>query len=169
MADATWTKDRPVMPGMGAPESLDGTLEWSDVVAKLAAAKNYWICTASVSGVPHTVPMWAAFVNETVYVSMGGRRANRNLASNPHVTVHLESGTEVVIVEGLADPGAKIDSETYAAIEAQFQEKYDWKPSAEEGYYSAGDSWKIVRPSKVIAWNSFPADATRWTSSAESA
>jgi hypothetical protein len=165
MTESAWTKDRPVMPGMGAPESLDGTLEWSDVEAKLSAAKNYWICTASDKGVPHAVPMWAAFINETVYVSMGGRRANRNVATNPHITIHLESGTDVVIVEGMVDPGAAIDPDTYALIDAQFQEKYDWKPSDQAGYDGSGDGWKVVRPSRIIAWTSFPADATRWTKS----
>ena len=151
------------MPGMGTPESLEGTLEWSDVVAKLVAAKNYWIITASSTGVPHAVPMWAAFVNETIFVSMGGRRANRNVASNPHITIHLESGSDVVILEGKFDAGASIDPETFNLIDTQFHEKYDWKPSNEPGYSSNENGLKTVRLTRVIAWTSFPADATRWT------
>ncbi len=69
MTDGAWTKDRPVMPGMGAPESLDGTLEWPDVVAKLSAAKNYWISQHGPSdngSSPTRFRCGAAFVNETV-------------------------------------------------------------------------------------------------------
>jgi hypothetical protein len=165
MTDGAWSKDRPVMPGMGTPESLEGTMEWPDVVTKLGEAKNYWICTASETGVPHAVPMWAAFVNEKFFVGTGGRKTNRNLDRNPHVTIHLESGTDVVIVDGEIEPRATIDAETFALIEAQFQEKYDWKPSDEPGYDGSGEGWRIVRPTKVIAWTSFPSDATRWTRS----
>jgi hypothetical protein len=158
----TWRKSRPVMPGYGAPEGLDGTLEWSEVAARLAAGKTYWVCTASSEGVPHAVPVWAAFVDDTFYIGAGGPRTVRNLRENPRVSVHLESGSEVVIAEGTVESGPP-DPSVVPAVDDQYGEKYDWRPSSESPDGGIGDGWHILRPAKVIAWASFPADATRWT------
>ncbi len=159
-----WIKDRPRMAGYGVPDNLDGTLEWSAVVERVTAAKNYWICTASSDGAPHAVPVWGAFLDDTLYFGVGPRSA-RNLASNPRVSVHLESGTEVVILEGsvttLRDPDPGLSKQ----LDDTLADKYDYRPSSESDD-PVGDGWFILAPSRVIAWAEFPADATRWTRTA---
>lgn len=90
---AGWNRDRPHMLGYGVPDTDDGLLELAAIRERLGAAKNYWVCTASGEGVPHAVPVWAAFVNDTIIFGAGPRNT-RNLLANAAVTVHFESGTK---------------------------------------------------------------------------
>jgi hypothetical protein len=80
----------------------------------------------------------------------------RNLAANPYVAVHLESGEDVVILEGrverIADEKHPLEVKGAAASEA----KYGMR---------SGDTFEpfwALRPRKVIAWSQFPTNATRW-------
>jgi hypothetical protein len=36
----------------------DDALSWPEVAARLAAARNYWLCTTTLSGAPHAAPVW---------------------------------------------------------------------------------------------------------------
>jgi hypothetical protein len=158
---ASWERSRPAIPGYGVPESGDGMLELDTVRERLATAQNYWITSVSAYGQPHAVPVWAALVDDALWFG-GGPRTKRNLLANPRVSVHLESGSEVVILEGAATVVDAPDPAVSQAIDDQYAEKYDWRPSAEEdGPVGAG--WFRLEPEKIIAWTQFPADATRWT------
>lgn len=158
-----WIRSRPVIPGYGVPEGLDGTLAWDAVAERLARAKTYWIVTASAGGVPHAVPVWGAFVGDTCFLGAGGKRTVANLRANPRLSVHLESGDEVVIAEGAATTLVDPEPELVAAIDDQYHDKYDWRPSSEATDGGIGDGWWVLRPTRIIAWTSFPADTTRWT------
>ena len=154
-------RSRPIANGYGIPDAEDGMLEFGVVEEQLVAAKNYWICTSSANGQPHGVPVWAAWINGALWFG-GGPRTSRNLAANPRVSVHLESGTEVVILEGAAE---KVDSPVPSdslAIDDQYAAKYEWRPSS-EGDEPVSAGWYRLAPSKIIAWTQFPADMTRWT------
>ena len=83
-----------------------------------------------------------------------GPRSARNLKANPRATVHLESGDDVVIVEGPVKPFADPDGSLFPRLADAMAAKYDYRPEDAEGY--------ILRPRTVYAWSSFPADATRW-------
>jgi pyridoxine/pyridoxamine 5'-phosphate oxidase len=76
-------------------------LEWTWATERLAAARNYWIVTSSVDGGPHAAPVWGLWIDDAVVFSTSPEsRKGRDLAHDPRVVVHLESGNEVVIVEG---------------------------------------------------------------------
>jgi len=95
--------ERPKMPdGYGVPASAEGALPWAWAVERLQQARNYWFSTTRPDGRPHAMPAWAVWLDDTLYFegSPLTRRA-RNLAGNPSVVVHLESGDEVVILEGV--------------------------------------------------------------------
>jgi len=47
--------------------------------------------------------VWGVWLDDIFYFSTGSL-AEQNLATNPAITVHLESGSEVVIIEGTAEP-----------------------------------------------------------------
>jgi len=158
-----WKGDRPVIPDYGIPETEDGLLDLNIIRGRLATAKNYWICTASTDGVPHAVPVWAAFVNDTVFFG-AGPRSQRNLLVNPAITVHLESGDEVVIAQGVVERIEYPDPALSKAIDDQYAEKYDWRPSAESDDPVGQGSFALL-PERILAWTSFPADCTRWTRS----
>ncbi len=53
-----------------------------------------------------------------------GSLARRNLAANPQITMHLDSGTEVVIVEGVAT--AVTGAGQLRAFLAAYNTKYNW-------------------------------------------
>jgi hypothetical protein len=79
-------------------------LSWPEVAARLAAARNYWLCTTTPSGAPHAAPVWGAVVGGTLYLYSERHTIQaRNLAANPRLVVHLESGEDVVIVGGTAE------------------------------------------------------------------
>jgi hypothetical protein len=92
---------RPAIAGYGIPTDLAGVLPWSHVIERMTTAMHYWIGTVSPDGRPHTTPIDGVWLDDHLY--FGGSattRWSRNLAANPAVCVHLESGTDVVIVHG---------------------------------------------------------------------
>ena len=156
---------RPHMPGYGVPKRKAGMLPWSHVAERLEQALNYWVCTTRPDGRPHAVPVWGAWVDETFYFEGGGRKV-RNLKTNPAVVVHLESGGDVVILEGVTEEISKPDRALFARIDNAYAAKYDYKPSdnvtsPDEQPYPEGGLY-AVRPRVVFAWSKFLQDATRW-------
>ena len=102
------TRFRPYAPGYGIPSHRRGMTSWDHVEERMAEAHNYWVATVRPDGRPHATPVWGLWVDRAFYFG-AGRRKGRNLAENPNVAVHLESGDDVVILEGVAevvtDPG----------------------------------------------------------------
>jgi hypothetical protein len=80
---------------------------------------------------------------QQLHLSIGSPTLLRATREEPAVTIHLESGTDVVIVEGLVTPAAPT---TQAVIQA-YDQKYDW------GYeVSQLGELTHVEPRKVLAW-----------------
>src|SRR5439155_1999811 len=105
---STPNPSRMTSPGYGFENSTSrpgARFPWSRVEEALAGARNYWIATVTPEGRPHAAPVWAIWLNSRVYFSTGKEsRKGRNLASNPHATVHVETPDgSVVIVEGRAE------------------------------------------------------------------
>jgi hypothetical protein len=96
---------------------------WPQVAPRLAAARSYWLCTTTPAGAPHAAPVWGVVTGGTLYLYSERRTVKaRNLAADPRVVVHLESGEDVVIVRGTAqDLGAPADvPEVVAALSAKY-------------------------------------------------
>jgi hypothetical protein len=147
---------RPHIPEYGIPESEEGMLPWDYVAERLEQSPNYWVCTTRSDGRPHAVPVWGVYVDSTLYVSGGAQvRWVRNLEQNRAIAVHLEDGTQAVIVEGIADrlTAESIDPDLFKRLGDAYQAKY------ETGF---GLPVWAVRPRLVLAWMNFPADTTRW-------
>ena len=98
-AIATPTAAPPLM--FGAPAPPGELLPWSWAHQRLETAHTYWIATTRPYGRPHCRPVWGVWLADGFWFSTGSL-ARHNLATNPQITVHLDSGTEVVIVEGVA-------------------------------------------------------------------
>lgn len=158
---ATPRVDRPDAPSVyGFGKATGPLLTWESVEAQLREAQNYWLATVYPDGRPHVTPIWGVWVEGMLYFSgFPGARWARNLAATPHVATHLESGNNVVIVEGLAED---IVTETALGerIIAAWNEKYG-RLSPEP----ATDGVFRLRPRTVRAWSDSEgfADATRWT------
>ncbi|MEV0616320.1 pyridoxamine 5'-phosphate oxidase family protein [Nonomuraea sp. NPDC050404] len=135
------------------------TLEWSQVLAKLAAAPRYWLATVRADGRPHVVPVDGVWVDDALY--FGGSLETvheRNLRHSAVVSIHLDGADSAVIAEGRAVRVHPAPEEARRLAEAtRAKYGYDFGPDA----YAAG-CWALT-PSRVIAWNALPADATRFT------
>src|SRR5512146_543866 len=78
---------RPVMPkDYGVPENDENLLPWSFVEERMAAARNYWVATATRDGKPAATPVWGAWVEGRLYMDGSPEtRRGRNIAQNPRV------------------------------------------------------------------------------------
>jgi nitroimidazol reductase NimA-like FMN-containing flavoprotein (pyridoxamine 5'-phosphate oxidase superfamily) len=150
--------------GYGVPQGVAGTLPWSFAEERLVAARNYWISTTRPDGRPHAVPVWGVWVDGKLYFDGSPEtRRGRNIAENPAVVAHLESGDQVVIVEGEAHETRAPERGLAKRLAAAYKAKY-----AASGYSPSPDSWDqgglyVVEPRKAFAWTKFPQDTTRWT------
>lgn len=154
------TASRPHMPGYGIPKSKSGLLPWSHVSERMAQAMHYWVCTVGPDGRPHATPVDGLWLEDQLY--FGGSpqtRRNRNLAENPAVCVHLDSGTDVVILHGDAHELRAVDRALALRLSEASAKKYGYGPKPEE--YEAGGTF-VFRPQVGFAWHQFPKDATRW-------
>jgi nitroimidazol reductase NimA-like FMN-containing flavoprotein (pyridoxamine 5'-phosphate oxidase superfamily) len=131
-------------------------LPWSHVVQQLEPARNYWLATTCPDGRPHVIPVWGAWVDGALYFDgLSTARWARNLTANPAASIHLESGTDVVILDGTVEDVVP-EPELAARIVEAFAAKYvSPLPQATRGMYR-------LRPRSVRAWSRFPDDATRW-------
>ncbi len=117
-----------VNPEPGQPCMFGGHLDpvrlpWKWATERLTRARNYWIATTRPNGQPHSRPVWGVWLDDTFYFSTGSLAA-QNLASNPAITVHLESGSEVVIIEGVAEQIT--DVSLLEQVIGMYNAKYRW-------------------------------------------
>ena len=140
-------------------------LPWAWAVERLRSSRNYWVATTLPDGRPHTRPVWGVWSRDAFHFSTGSQAATV-LPNRPLVTVHLESGDEVVIIEGSAVEVT--DRSTLGVLVAQYNDKYAWDvdPDNLPGPFFA------VRPFVAFGWVSDPSGldrgaafhgtATRW-------
>ena len=115
---------RPYIPDYGIPTTDEGTLPWTHVTDQLTSARNYWVATAGPDGRPHAVPVWGIWI-EGVLCFGGGDKTRwvRNLATNPRVSVDLESGDNVVILEGAVEQITDAEHPLIARNNDAYQER----------------------------------------------
>ena len=152
---------RPDMPeGYGLKTGdADKLLPWQWLSERMANSRNYWIATTRPNGRPHVAPVWGVWFNNTLYFGTDPQSLKaKNMAANPAVAVHLESGDEVVIIDGLASVVAV--SDLPSQVDEGYQEKYDMTLT-EAG---AGATLIAITPRTALAWleTDFPNTATRW-------
>jgi hypothetical protein len=122
-------------------ESEDEALEWEWVDEQLRESGLYWTNTR-VPAHPHPRPVWGVWNDERLYLSIGTPLAREVLSVDPLVTVHLESGTDVVILEGLG-----VGESAHESVIDAYNAKYDWTYDIEE----YGALTEVV-PVKILAW-----------------
>ena len=168
MSEGTRTiphSDRPHIPGYGVPETQEGMLSWDWAVDRLQSAIHYWISTTRPDGRPHVAPVWAVWVDGMIVFESGSNsRRSRNIAANPAAAVHIESGDDIVIVEGVAEAIGGPDPDLEAKLIDAFASKYGrYDYEYDPANWQNGGLY-LVRPRKVLAWGRFDIqDATRWT------
>src|SRR5829696_3476560 len=79
----------------------EGLVPWQWAVEQLEVARNYWLATVRADGTPHAMPVWGVWLDGLFYFDTHPQSQKvRNLRAQPRAVVHLESGSEVVILEG---------------------------------------------------------------------
>lgn len=164
MADTTEPRaEAPRMFG-SRPDSVP--LPWKWASDRLVAARNYWIATTRLDGRPHSRPVWGVWLDGAFYFSTGSLAA-QHLPHRPDITVHLESGSETVIIEGRAH--LVDDRELVVRIVDEYNPKYHWDmdPDALPGPFYE------VKAQVAFGWISdatgldggaaFGGSATRWS------
>lgn len=155
--------DRPRMPKeYGVPKSGGDLVPWSHVEQRLTEAMVYWISTSGPDGKPRVRPLDGMYVNGVLYV--GGSpetRWARDLATNPQIAVHLDGGTDAVILEGeaeLLEHG--VEPELAERLAAASNAKYPQYGMTADNFKGPGPF--AIRPRFGLAWTSFPKDVTRF-------
>ena len=165
------TVERPQVPegyGIPADGSSDGMLTWEWAEEHLTKAPNYWFATTYPDGRPHTSPVWGVWMDGILYFDGSPEtRRMKNIAARPEVSVHLESGDEVVILEGTAREVSKPERALTEALSARYTAKYK-----AHAYAPAADQWDqgglyAMTPSKALGWTfregeEFGKTYTRW-------
>ena len=136
-------------------------MPWSRVDELLAGSRNYWIITTRQDGRPHAAPVWGVWREGVFYFATDRRsRKARNLAANPELVVHLESGDEVVILEGNAEEIAVSPLRT--RLVEDWEQKYKQSLEQDEPTFVH----YVLRPRRAFSWlenEEFPEIATRWS------
>jgi PPOX class probable F420-dependent enzyme len=142
-------------PGYGISADETGMLDWSWAEERLVAARNYWVTTTRADGRPHAAPVWGVWLDGALLFGTNPESVKgRNIARDPRVVVHLESGDEVVILEGsitmLDDP------ERLRELERVYGAKYDFDAKFQGAFE--------LRPDSALAWTErdYPRTATRF-------
>jgi nitroimidazol reductase NimA-like FMN-containing flavoprotein (pyridoxamine 5'-phosphate oxidase superfamily) len=150
--------------GYGVPETDQGLVDWSWAEQQLTDAKNYWFCTTRPDGRPHAMPAWAVWVDGSLYFDGSPEtRRGRNLSANPAISVHLESGDDVVVIEGVAreagGPSRNLAERLVAAFVAKYGASHNYHPTPDQ--WDRGGLWSL-RPKVAFGWTKFPDTVTRW-------
>jgi pyridoxine/pyridoxamine 5'-phosphate oxidase len=94
-------------------------ITWERAEAALQASRNYWLATIRPDGRPHAMPIWGVWLDGALWFGTGLESVKgRNLLHEPRAVIHLESGDDVVILEGTAVPAER--DEAYAAYTTKY-------------------------------------------------
>lgn len=151
--------ERPTMPsGYGISAETAGLVSWAWVEDQLVTSRNYWVCTARADGRPHVAPIWGVWLADRLLFSTEPESLKaRNFTARPDIAFHLESGDDVVVLEGRVAP---MERDLVARFCDTYDAKYAYRlePDGEaKGLYE-------LAPERVLAWREadFTASATRF-------
>jgi len=156
------TPTAPRMPAAyGVPTDASGgeLLPWSWAVEQLTAARNYWICTTRRDGRPHAMPVWGIWLEDAVWFSTDPSSVKGlNMARDPRIVVHLESGDDAVVLEG------EVEHPTDRGALERFVEAYEQKYAFRIELASENFGIYVLRPRVAQTWteSDFPRTAARW-------
>jgi len=156
---------RPNMPEYGiTSEETEGMLTWEWVDTQMQQSRNYWVCTTRPDGRPHATPVWGIWLDNVLYFGSAKTAVkSRNIAHDNHVVVHLESGDDTLIIEGVLI--ADIDSTHLKQLIKAYAKKYPSYPTPnEEDEEDTSAIWYRLVPHKIMTWleNDFLNTAAYW-------
>jgi hypothetical protein len=153
---------RPKFP-KGYVDKPASFVTWEWVAAQLTGSINYWLCSVRPDGRPHVVPRWCVYVDGKIYYDGSPEtRHAQNIVENPNVSVHLESGTEVIILEGTSAPAGRPDAGFAQRLADAYRVKYAALGySPEPGQWDEGGLF-VFTPRQCLAWTVFFENPTKF-------
>jgi nitroimidazol reductase NimA-like FMN-containing flavoprotein (pyridoxamine 5'-phosphate oxidase superfamily) len=137
-------------------------MSWAWVDEQMTRARNYWVCTVRADGRPHAAPVWAIWYEGVLYFSSSRLSVKgQNVARDPRVSIHLESGDDTVIFEGLLQELS--DPALYTKVRVAYNTKYNM--DAMTAIPDANNITWYLQPLSAMSWREadFPNTATRWS------
>ncbi len=119
---------RPKFPAeWHVPNDPEKWITWQHAKNKLANEKVYWISSATSGGRPHAAPVWGIWKESRFYFETDPKSVKgRNMSSNQNIVVHIQDGSDTVIVEGKArrqDTARVLDQ-----LKKDYTKKYRYTP-----------------------------------------
>jgi len=97
---------------------------WEHAEERLRESRSYWVVTVRPDGRPHATPLWGVWVDRALYLDGPPVTTwGRNMARNPEVTIHVESASDTVILEGRIED-LTTDSQLAGEIARAWDRKY---------------------------------------------
>ncbi len=153
---------RPILP-KGYVDDPTSEVSWEYVEERLTRSVHYWVCSVRPNGHPHVIPRWGVFVEGKFYYDGSPEtRHAKNISLNPNVSLHLESGSDVVILDGTSKPVGKPSAELAQKISREYKAKY-----SSEGYAPEPNQWDngglyVFNPHRCLAWTKFFENPTKF-------
>lgn len=130
------------IPEYGISDKNEDILTWDKVNDWMEQSKSYWIATTKFDGKPHARPIWGIWYENIFYFGGGQKTQNvKNLLRDTRITVHTESATNVVIIEGKAEQFR--DDEIHEILGKKYETRYD--------LFHPPPFWRVI-PEVVFAW-----------------
>jgi hypothetical protein len=145
--------------GILGEDAGSGLLPWSRVNERLEASRNYWVHTTRTDGRPHVKPVWGLWFEERFYFATSPKSVTgENISANPSLSVNLESGDDVVILEGTAE--AVTDPTFLSRLDEAYYRKYSYRL-----VHEAGGPVYTLHHKVVFAWleRDFTGSATKYS------
>lgn len=148
--------------GYGVNLDAEGMLSLDWVREQLATSRNYWIVSTRPDGRPHASPVWGIWLDDVLCFGTSRRsRKGRNISHSPHIVAHVESGDDVVILEGVLQE--LTDHTMRQRYVDAYDAKYAIRPEADDSEDPDGVTY-LLRPEQILAWKErdFLTTPTRW-------
>jgi len=153
----------PAHAGLRLTKREQGLLPWSWAEQRLKKSHNYWITTVKPNEAPHTMVVWALWMDGRLLFSTGSKsRKSRNLAANPNCVMCTELANEAVIVEGIAEIA---DAAARRKMLPLYERKYKFNMGGmKDDILSMKEPVYAVRPRVVFGLSEkhFVSKSTRW-------
>ncbi len=153
---------RPALP-KGYVDNPISEVSWEYVEKRLKESVNYWVCSVRPDGRPHVIPRWGVFIDGKFYYDGSPEtRHAQNILQNANVSLHLESGNDVVIMDGTSKPAGKPSAELARQLSDAYKAKY-----ASDGYSPEPTQWDggglyVFTPRQCLAWTKFFENPTKF-------
>lgn len=161
MIDPNPTAGRPNVPASyGIPSEPGDVGAWDAYAARIAASRNYWIASTRPDGRPHVMPVWGVWLDgQLLFATDRTSRKGRNIAASPAIVVHLESGDDVIVLEGA--PREATGADLLTLYVNAYDAKYGLRPDPAD----PNAMTYAFRPSVAFTWleSDFRATAARWS------